>query len=100
MSTGSDSIRVETIKRRLLRKKAWQANYLDECVDSTLRIMGNELSNKGPRAQVKFLLAHGWSVKEIVREGRRVKKWIVKQVVYSLKNKKPKKKKRGHASAN
>lgn len=72
------STSVETIKRRLKRKEAWQFNFLDELVTSTMRTMGNHLANKGPRAQCEFLLEHGWTIDEIVKEGRRVRRLIRK----------------------
>jgi hypothetical protein len=65
---------------KLQRKKAWTRGYLDDLVDSTTRIIMNDVNNKGRTAQVKFLLSHGWSVNEIVNEGRRVRKLIVKYV--------------------
>lgn len=80
MSRDSGSVGVETIKRRLKRKNAWHHNYLDEIVDSTLRSIGNKLSNDGPRAQVTFLLKNGWEIKEIVAAGYKVQKLIVTHV--------------------
>jgi len=69
---------IETIKRRLKRKDAWEFNYLDDMVTSTMRSIANRLANKGPRAQCEFLLKHGWTVKEIVSEGRSIRRYIRK----------------------
>ena len=69
---------VEKIKRRLKRKDAWHQNYLDNLVDNTMRLRANELANKGPRAQVEFLLHNGWTKEEIVKEGRSVRSHIRK----------------------
>lgn len=69
---------VEKIKRRLKRKDAWHYNYLDEIVENTMRIKQNQLANRGPRAQVKFLLRNGWNKEEIIKEGRRVRRIIYK----------------------
>jgi len=65
---------------KLQRKKAWQSGYLDELVDSTTRLIMNDVNNKGRTAQVKFLLDNGWSVNEIVSEGKRIRTLIVKHV--------------------
>lgn len=69
-----------TIKRRLKRHDSWHCNYLDILVDSELRMQGNTLANKGPRQQCRFLLKHGWTIDEIVKEGKRQRKYIVKQM--------------------
>ena len=65
---------------KLQRKKAWQSGYIDELVDSTTRLIMNDVNNKGRTAQVKFLLDNGWSVNEIVSEGKRIRTLIVKHV--------------------
>ena len=70
----------DTIKRRLKRKEAWQHNYLDDLVTSTMRSKANQLSNKGPRAQCNYLLQNGWTIDEIVEEGRRVRRLIRKHM--------------------
>ncbi len=71
---------IETIKRRLKRKDAWRVGYIDDLVESTVRIMQNELYNKGIRAQCNFLMQNGVSVDEIVEEGKKVRKLISKHM--------------------
>lgn len=87
---------VETVVRRLKRKDAYRHNYLDDLVDSTLRMLGNTLANRGPLAQCKFLLANGWTVREIVKHGQRTRKMIRKQLVQFLVEHKKKRKKKKH----
>jgi hypothetical protein len=76
MERQSSVSSVETIKRRLKRRDAWHYNYLDNIVESIMRLKQNELANKGPRAQVEFLLRNGCTIKEIVKEGRSVRRYI------------------------
>jgi predicted transcriptional regulator len=71
---------MQRVISKLQRKKAWQSGYLDELVDSTTRLIMNDVNNKGRTAQVKFLLDNGWSVNEIVSEGKRIRTLIVKHV--------------------
>ena len=80
MSIDEQKEQVETIKRRLNRKDAWHHNYLDDLVDSEMRALANRLANNGPRAQSHFLLNNGWTVKEIVKHGRRTRKSIYKHM--------------------
>jgi hypothetical protein len=70
--------RMARVKRRLKRKDAWHCNYLDELVDSVLRIKCNRLANSGPQAQCKFLLRNGYTVDEIVSYARRLRKSVRK----------------------
>lgn len=76
MSIEDDKVKVETIKRRLKRKNAWHHNYLDELVDTETRSLCNWLANKGPRAQCQYLINNGWTVDEIVKEGKRQRRHI------------------------
>lgn len=69
--------RISRIKRRLKKRKAWIHGYLDDFVDNQTRIIANNLYNQGLEAQVKFLLEHGITVNEIVKEGKRVRKLVV-----------------------
>lgn len=74
----------ETATERVIRKlkynKAFVSGYLDDLVDNETRLIMNNVNNKGRTSQVKFLLNQGWSVDEIVHEGKRVRKLIVKHV--------------------
>lgn len=39
---------LDTVVKRLKRKDAYRYNYLDDLVDSTLRMLGSTLANRGP----------------------------------------------------
>ena len=68
------------IKKRLVKRRAWHHNYLDDMVEDALRIKGNQLASAGPREQVKFLIDCGYTSDEIVKSAKRIRKYITKHV--------------------
>jgi hypothetical protein len=65
----AQSVAIETVKRRLKRKKAWGLHLMEEMARNQAQVMVNRMANeKSDRAMVTFLLDAGFSEKEIVAE--------------------------------
>ncbi len=70
---------VETVRRRLKRKHAWGFHYMEDLARDAAQQMINDLTNhKSDSYLVQFLLERGFSPEEIVHEGKRVRKLVVR----------------------
>lgn len=80
LSNEAQERKARIVRNKMKRKRAWGFSYLEELARNQAQVMINEyVSDRkhGETRMVKFLLRRGFSVKEIVREARRVRKMIV-----------------------